>query len=99
MKDSRLPSLSPSLRQPRPEEDQDEKTLERIDQIPSLAAGLPHFATGIWRNWGRDTFISLRALLLLQGRIDESRFIILSYGQCLRHGLIPNLLSDGRNSR
>ena len=99
VKNARLPSLSPSLREPRPEEDHDDKTLERVDLIPSLAAGLPHFAEGVWRNWGRDTFISLRGLLLLTGRFEEARYLLLSYGQCLRHGLIPNLLADGKNAR
>ena len=96
---ARLPLLSPHLREPRPNEGIDRRTLERIQQSPSLAAGLPHFSEGIWRNWGRDTFISLRALLLLTGRFDEARWILLSYGQCLRHGLIPNLLGDGKIAR
>ena len=96
---ARLPLLSPNLREPRPIEDTDEQTLERIQLCPSLAAGFPHFAVGIWRNWARDTFISLRALLLLTGRYEEARYLILSYGGCLRHGLIPNLLSDGKTAR
>ncbi|CAF3842347.1 unnamed protein product [Rotaria sp. Silwood1] len=99
VRDARLPLLSPNLREPRPLEGKDEQTLEYVQYSPSLAAGFPHFSAGIWRNWGRDTFISLRGLLLLTGRYEEARYLILSYGGCLRHGLIPNLLSDGKTAR
>lgn len=83
-----LPELSPMTAPPKPSE-----------KCSTMSAGLPHFSTGYMRCWGRDTFISLRGILLLTGRFDEARYIILSFGSCLRHGLIPNLLDNGKNPR
>lgn len=64
-------------------------------QVPSLAAGLPHFAVEWARCWGRDVFISLRGLFLGTGRFDEAKEHITAFGSVLKHGLIPNLLSSG----
>ncbi|KAE9549903.1 hypothetical protein FO519_006887 [Halicephalobus sp. NKZ332] len=69
------------------------------DEPNSLSAGLPHFSEGIWRNWGRDTFISLPGILISTGRFEDAKNIILGYSGALRHGLIPNLLGEGKCSR
>lgn len=95
MKTALLPPLSPNISPPIPPKDPE--TNEYATN--SLSAGLPHFACGIFRNWGRDTFIALRGLLLITGRYEDSRYLILTYGGCLRHGLIPNLLGSGVGAR
>ena len=66
---------------------------------PSLAAGLPHFSSSWARCWGRDVFISLRGLYLAIGRCDEAREHIKAFASVLKHGMIPNLLSDGKRPR
>lgn len=67
--------------------------------VPSLAAGLPHFATDWARCWGRDVFISLRGLFLCTHRFDDAREHILAFASVLKHGMIPNLLSSGKAPR
>ncbi|KAL1963499.1 hypothetical protein VTN77DRAFT_8080 [Rasamsonia byssochlamydoides] len=74
-------------------------SLWAVKSVPSLAAGLPHFAVDWARCWGRDVFISLRGLFLCTGRFNEAKEHILAFASVLKHGMIPNLLSSGRLPR
>ena len=67
--------------------------------VPSLAAGLPHFAVEWARCWGRDVFISARGLFLGTGRYAECREHILAFASVMKHGMVPNLLSSGNAPR
>ncbi|KAH8815426.1 putative glycogen debranching enzyme [Xylogone sp. PMI_703] len=67
--------------------------------VPSMAAGLPHFAVSWARCWGRDVFISARGLYLGTGRYAEAKEHIRAFASVLKHGMIPNLLSSGTAPR
>lgn len=47
-----------------------------------------------FESWGRDTFISMPGLVLVPGRFDYSRKILMSFKEYCRHGLIPNFLPE-----
>ncbi|KAI1436687.1 glycoside hydrolase family 133 protein, partial [Xylaria sp. CBS 124048] len=67
--------------------------------VPSIAAGLPHFAVEWARCWGRDVFISLRGLYMATGRFKEAAEHIFAFASVLKHGMIPNLLGSGKRPR
>ncbi|KAK5173455.1 bifunctional 4-alpha-glucanotransferase/amylo-alpha-1,6-glucosidase [Saxophila tyrrhenica] len=67
--------------------------------VPSLAAGLPHFAQDWARCWGRDTMIAMRGLLLSTGRFDDAKEHLLCFASLVKHGMIPNLLGSGKLPR
>ncbi|RUS77596.1 hypothetical protein EGW08_014635 [Elysia chlorotica] len=95
---ARLPFLSPALK-PQPRRAFNNISKQEEEATLSMSAGFPHFGSGYMRNWGRDTFISIRGLLILTGRHEEARHIILAFASTLRHGLIPNLLNEGIGAR
>jgi predicted glycogen debranching enzyme len=60
------------------------------DEVRTVIAGYHWFT-----DWGRDTMISLDGLTLATGRHREAAFILRTFAQYVRDGLIPNLFPDG----
>jgi predicted glycogen debranching enzyme len=46
-------------------------------------------------DWGRDTMISLEGLTLRVGRQQEARWIVHTFADYVRDGLIPNMFPEG----
>ena len=61
-------------------------------EVRSIIAGYHWFT-----DWGRDTMISLEALTCTTGRHIEAGYILRTFGQYVRDGLIPNMFPDGSN--
>lgn len=55
----------------------------------TLVAGYPWFT-----DWGRDTFIAMRGLLLATGRLDEACAILLEWTGYISQGMLPNRFPD-----
>jgi predicted glycogen debranching enzyme len=69
------------------------------DTVRALASG-DEFRTVIagyhwFTDWGRDTMISLEGLTLTTGRSVEAGFILRTFAQYIRDGLIPNMFPEG----
>ena len=62
------------------------------DEVRSIIAGYHWFT-----DWGRDTMISLEGLTLITGRQLEAGYILRTFAQYVRDGLIPNLFPEGDN--
>ncbi len=60
------------------------------DEARSVIAGYHWFT-----DWGRDTMISLEGLTLATGRAAEAGYVLRTFGQYIRNGLIPNLFPEG----
>ena len=63
------------------------------DEVRSVIAGYHWFT-----DWGRDTMISLEGLTLATGRYREAEYILRSFANYVRNGLIPNLFPEGTTS-
>lgn len=55
----------------------------------SVIAGYPWFG-----DWGRDTMIAFPGLLLLTGRFEEARSLLLAFLEHYQDGLIPNMFPE-----
>ena len=60
------------------------------DEVRTIIAGYHWFT-----DWGRDTMISLEGLTLTTGRHREAAFILNTFAQYVRDGLIPNMFPNG----
>jgi predicted glycogen debranching enzyme len=60
------------------------------DQVRTVIAGYHWFT-----DWGRDTMISLEGLTLTTGRHVEAGYILRTFADYVRDGLIPNLFPEG----
>ncbi len=60
------------------------------DEGATIIAGYPWFT-----DWGRDTFIALRGLLLATNRIAEAESVLLAWTTQISEGMLPNRFADG----
>jgi predicted glycogen debranching enzyme len=56
----------------------------------TIVAGYPWFG-----DWGRDTFIALRGLLLATGRVAEAIEVLSAWAGVVSQGMLPNFFPDG----
>jgi predicted glycogen debranching enzyme len=55
----------------------------------TIIAGYPWFT-----DWGRDTFITLRGFMTLQGGLDLARDILVAWAPTVSQGMVPNRFPD-----
>lgn len=59
------------------------------EEAKTIIAGYHWFT-----DWGRDTMISLEGLTLVTGRYAEARYILCTFANYVRDGLIPNMFPE-----
>jgi len=55
----------------------------------TIIAGYPWFT-----DWGRDTFVAMRGLVLARGRYEIAESILLAWAQTVSEGMLPNRFPD-----
>jgi len=55
----------------------------------TILAGFPWFT-----DWGRDTFIAMRGLLIASNRLDDAQALLLEWSGTLSEGMLPNRFPD-----
>ena len=55
----------------------------------SIVAGYPWFT-----DWGRDTFIAMRGLVLARGKLDLAASILADWADAVSQGMLPNRFTD-----
>jgi predicted glycogen debranching enzyme len=60
------------------------------EEAKTIIAGYHWFT-----DWGRDTMISLEGLTLCTGRTREARYVLRTFADHIRNGLIPNMFPEG----
>jgi predicted glycogen debranching enzyme len=63
------------------------------DEVRTIIAGYHWFT-----DWGRDTMISLEGLTLTTGRQVEAGYILRTFANYIRDGLLPNLFPEGERA-
>ena len=63
------------------------------DEVRTIIAGYHWFT-----DWGRDTMISLEGLTLTTGRQVEAGYILRTFADYIRDGLLPNLFPEGERA-
>lgn len=63
------------------------------EEVKTIIAGYHWFT-----DWGRDTMISLEGLTLTTGRYKEARYILRTFANYVRDGLIPNMFPEHDNT-
>jgi predicted glycogen debranching enzyme len=56
----------------------------------TIIAGYPWFT-----DWGRDTFIAMRGLVIARGRLDLAESILATWAEAVSQGMLPNRFPDG----